>query len=589
MIRSTSFLASALVALLLSAAPVHAATYYIGAFTGSTPADDSDCGTGMGAHPSGHPCATLAYWHQSRNLGSPGDTIRIAPGVYTSTSAYHCLEAEKSGVTYRGSTAAGQDTSNRNLVTIVGPSSGNSPCRGAVVKFISGTSTNISIRDLTVNGCPNADNGHCLQFSPQPGQGSLSGLTIANVRVTNGPTTGVWIGAYDGSPGPDGEMSEPFNMSNVTVVDSEFDGNCFHTVANGAGLQIAAVNGGTVARNKIHDNLRCLNAPTGTGTSATCTRESFPTSCDNGECNCDGLHMAGRNFTVADNEIYRNEEDGIDVGANGASNDCPKTTARFHTFERNKIHDNGLHNFSMNGCAHDLVVRNNMIWGYGAGINQYECAGYSSVFDNNTVRTYAPALFVYATMWPVKFQNNIFVTTSSNTSVWIDAGSTNTSSTWTNNVVQNLGSGFAARADFPTETVYPNCQTGSGTNCCTDPDGPSSVGPIPARGRATSVDFRNGELAKWKADGAAGNLFGAATGAGDVWGTPTFVDSTLSYTGLHLQSSDTVARANGVVLSGFLDDIDGAKRGASVWDIGAHAVSAGALAAPSLLSVVPVP
>lgn len=587
-------LALAIAVALTAPVPAFAATYYIGSFSGSTSLDDADCGTGMGTHPSPHPCRTLAHWRGSRNLGANGDTVRLAPGTYTSSAASHCFDMAKTGVTYRGSNANGSDTTDRSLVVVSGSSGGGDPCRGAVVKFVSGTSTNMTLRDMTVSECASSDNGHCLQFSPQPGQGTLTGLTVRNVRVTKAPVTGLWVGAYDSFTGGS-ELREPFNLSNVTIVDSEFDGNCFGTGSEGQGVNIAAVNGGEIARNKIHDNNPCSGSPSGSAPNSTCNRKAFPPSCASGGCNCDGLHMGGRNFLVHDNEIYSNEEDGIDLSPNGADNDCPVTSSRFHTLYENLMHDNGVHNLSLNGCSHDLMVYNNIIWGGGVGINQYECGGYNSSFYNNTVvsqNTYA--LFVYATMWPVTFENNIFVSNSSDASVWIDAGSTNTSSTWSNNVVYNSGSGSAAKADFVTEgSHFPNCTTGSTTNCCTAAGGPRSAGSIPAVGRTTSQFYSNGQLGNWTADGNAGQLFGNETGAQDRWAMPAFVNGgSPSAANLHLAPSDSIAQNRGASIGNFNTDIDGSTRPQGVaWDIGAHEVggTASAPAAPTLVSVDPIP
>ncbi len=592
--QSIRIFAFAISLTLIGVASAHAATYYVGAFAGSTPSDDTGCGTGMGASPAAHPCKTLAYWTGSRNVAGNGDTVRLAPGVYTSTAPSHCLDVAKTGVTYRGSTASGGDTSDRTLVVISG-STGPiaNPCRGAVVKFGYGASTNVTIRDLTVSGCPTADNGNCIEISAQPGNGTLSGLTIANIRVSNAKAFGVWIGAYDASPGPTGELSEPFNSSNVTVVDSEFDGNCFQTASNGAGLKIAAVNGGLIARNKIHNNVPCTSAPTGTPPNETCTRETLPPTCPGGDCNCDGLDLGGRNFEVRDNEIYNNEEDGIDTGPNGAANDCPKTTSRYQTFENNKLYNNGIDNFSMNGCAHDLTVRNNFMWGLGVGINEYECAGYNSQFYGNTISVSSRAVMIYATMLKTTFKDNIFIS-SADTAIWLNSGVTNTTNTWDGNVVQNSGSGFAVRADFTTSSSqFPNCTTGSGTNCCTDPDGPSSVATVPPIGRSSSVDYRNDQLSAWRSDGDAGNLFGSTTGDNDQWAVPKFVDGAHpSVANLHLATTDTVAKDRGVAISGFANDYDGDTRPqGSAYDIGADEVNSGPQApqAPELISVDPLP
>ena len=55
------------------------------------------------------------------------------------------IKSAKTGVTYRGSTASGADTNDRSLVVISGSTGpiGN-PCRGAVVKFTTGTSGSVT-------------------------------------------------------------------------------------------------------------------------------------------------------------------------------------------------------------------------------------------------------------------------------------------------------------------------------------------------------------------------------------------------------------------------------------------------------------
>src|SRR5262249_12971591 len=86
-----------------------AATYYIGQLSGSTPLDDADCGTGRGAHPSGHPCASLAYWTQHRETSlSATNMILFAPGLYASPagSTYNCIPP-RANTTYRAADGAG--------------------------------------------------------------------------------------------------------------------------------------------------------------------------------------------------------------------------------------------------------------------------------------------------------------------------------------------------------------------------------------------------------------------------------------------------------------------------------------------------
>src|SRR5690242_16541576 len=70
------------------ATPGFSATYYVGRFTGSTPADDAACGTGKGAAPNAHPCSTLGYWNKNRRtILVAGDAVRLAPGTYTDSGS----------------------------------------------------------------------------------------------------------------------------------------------------------------------------------------------------------------------------------------------------------------------------------------------------------------------------------------------------------------------------------------------------------------------------------------------------------------------------------------------------------------------
>ena len=62
-----------------SASPAWAAVYYVGSFAGSAPSDDPSCGTGKGGSGQPHPCASLAYWTQSRRASlHSGDAVRFA-------------------------------------------------------------------------------------------------------------------------------------------------------------------------------------------------------------------------------------------------------------------------------------------------------------------------------------------------------------------------------------------------------------------------------------------------------------------------------------------------------------------------------
>ena len=565
-------------------------TYYLGAFTGSTPSDDISCGGGMGAAPGAHPCATLAYWTGTREPALPmtNATVRIAPGTYTSTSSAHCFTvAGRSGVTYRGANADGSNTTDRTQVVIGGPTGtvGGS-CRGALVKAESGTFSNITFRDFTIKGCPLADNKQCMVFA---GTLTGSGLSIINMRVADSPGHGLWIGAYDSSVGAD-------RIASVTITDSLFDGNCLATGSPyGTGVNIGAVNGGTIARNIIRDNIPCATTPSGVPPNQTCTRLTVPLSCA-GTCDCDGLHVGGHDLVVEDNIITGNQEDGIDVGPNTGSDDCPSTASQGHIFRRNQIYDNGVDNFSMNGCSHTLTVINNMIWGYGVGINQYECGGNNSIFENNTIDvTGSSAFFAYTTMWPVTIRNNILLSDSSNTAIRINPGMTTpTGSVWDYNLMRNTGSGYVV-AEYRTNnldgsasgcpTGMESCCTGSATNCCTDPDGPSKFGTLPAQGRLTETFYGNSVLSTWQSDGDEGHLFGTSTGDHDAFTAPTFLNgASPSALNLHLGTSDTIAKNTGVTSSTVTTDFDNESRPiGGTYDRGADEVNAaGSTPTPTL-------
>ena len=82
--------------------------------------------------------------------------------------------------------------------------------------------------------------------------------------------------------------------------------------------------------------------------------------------------------------------------------------------------------------------------------------------------------------------------------------------------------------------------------------------------------------------GAAGQWFGAGSGAGDRWGTaPALVNAgSPNAANLHLSESDTVAKDAGFAIVPAIDDFDGDVRTAP-WDIGADEAGGGSALRPS--------
>ncbi len=257
-------------ALLGAATAAPAATYYIGAFAGSTPLDDADCGTGKGTHPSAHPCATLQYWNQSRRQAlTAGDVVRFAPGTYKGSvnSVYNCVVAQ-SGVTYEGRSAGDAGIADFSSVVIDAgnndPARWNLPCGGhsLVPLGYSGnypnpevaTISNFTIRDLTLANAPlvSPDLRGGAELYGGPG---TSGLVVDHVRVTGNASGGMIIGIYNwrhsqcsGGSTPGSFCSASTPCPGGGVCTSGFDGDCSFTKRNTAGV--------TVTNSQFDDNAR---------------------------------------------------------------------------------------------------------------------------------------------------------------------------------------------------------------------------------------------------------------------------------------------------------------------------------------------
>lgn len=568
--RGSRVVLAALVALLSSAVSAESATYYVGAFSGSTPADDPSCGTGKGAPPSAHPCATIPYWNANRRSAlANGDVVRIAPGTYKDTGAsantgHHCI-IPRANVTYEGRTAADGVLDNHESVVIdvTGTDKYKNPCGGRPMQTPGGLPAPLSgftLRDMKMMGGSNG--GADLNGSES------SGVLIDRVRFTKntGPGPGLFVGKYSGSYSDVDCVLSGRPLKNLTIVDSEFDNN----TGIFGGLSLGCLDGFTLSRLTVHDN-RASNV-----SQATCTANPSTPGCDD----FDGVQFQGAiNGTFTDSEVWANGEDNIDVGGHpaGKSHDI--------VIERVWAHDAAT-NFKTSGSGH-VTIRNSVCTGTGNCYSQYSCAHHIKLYNNtfwNTGGGYV--MLVWQNCYACEFVNNIFRGNSSNKLIFVDRATTNPTTRWENNIVVNEGIGPAIGEDLGAG----QCANPSGSTVCEDPN-------VPCPGFAQMTGPNNlpdspAGLAQFQAGGDAGQWFGSETGNGDKWGVaPQIVNAAgNSLEAVHLSPEDGVARDAGLALSPGFNDMDGAPRPAgSGWDIGAdEAGSSGVPSAPSLISVDPI-
>jgi hypothetical protein len=607
MARSVSLPVLALLA--VTTAPASAAVYYVGAFAGSTPRDDATCGTGKGAAPAPHPCATLGYWNRDRRtILRSGDVVRLAPGTYRDVGpaagdGHHCflLDRWAKSVTYEGRTAADASLDDHESVTVdltgvstVGYDRDN-PCqqRGIVVSRRSACEddefgpeldySGFTLRDVKIAKAPLGGLELCGGSSFQS-----SGITLDRIRITGSPRGGTGIiGRFDNDYAArdtdcrDGGRT----VKNVTIMDSEFD----HNRGFPGGLQLACADGIVIQRTRVHDVCDVSDCsacpPRGTG------------------CNDrDGINMGGAiNVLVQDSEVWHVGEDGIDVGGH------PGGKSHHVTIERTAAHDNPVADFKASGGRY-VTIRNSFSWGRGIGFSAYHCPHHLNL-HNNTFWNDERAIQLWYYVTQSSFINNVLSATSGDV-VFVDRASTNAGNRWQHNVIVNRSGGDAI-GEFPgQEQSVPKCDGfnadrsshSEATDCRIGFEPP----PVPCDSRAQAVTERPATaagLAGFKSDAAAGQWF-AGGGQGEQWGAaPRFVDGTRpNVQNLHLTPSDTVARDHGQSLVPAFGDYDReARPDGAAWDIGADEVRTGGTggppppppsarpAPPELLSVDPLP
>ncbi len=570
--------------------------FYVGAFTGSTPLDDADCGTGKGAHPSGHPCASLNYWNGNRRsaLGA-GDVVRIAPGTYLKSDNptpgnQNCIVAAAAGVTYEG--RAANDTALGAYGSVVIDGTGlphdaaSGECQGhAFRRSSSGTSiSNTTLRDLVFTNYAATD--YAMELCSTSGA-TCDNLTLERVRVTDNEGMGIIVGAgstgtwtcaadctnagascgvsgtgvqslctgCDDGPAPSAPYGCKNNdadcaatvrkTTNVTITGSEID----HNRGAFGGIAFNCMDGGELATSAVHDNCNLADCadcvPLGAG-------------CDDH----DGVQMAGGiNLHIHHNDIYLNGEEGIDIGGHPA----PKSRDNLITHNWVRDHFGGANTKDSGGTNN--VISNNLITGGGAGYTCYSCAAHNTLSHNTFLLDSKPCLELVGNCYDYTIENNICVSTRSSgaansgalvTCDHASCGGAN-STLLRNNVFQNLGTGALIREDRyggkcgDNENLCQNeaipCTLGSPTctsDTCQDP------GHSPFTYDDSNAGLAAVQTADWFTDGTMVN--------DKVNQTPAFVAlSPVSEANAHLQSSDTVAR-NAGVCTDIATDYDGDAR-----------------------------
>jgi len=551
-----------IIALLFCGSALAQTTYYLGAFTGSTPLDDSDCGTGVGAHPSGHPCSTLVFWNTDRrSVLVSGDTVRVAAGTYGPVAnANHCIVATV-GVTYEGRAAddtAITDASQVLIDHIDTPNSG--VCQAQMIGCNGCLFGGFILKNFTLQGGTNTNS--CIWMNPT---GASDGFELHYVRMTgcHGDVTDIVIGAVS-CPPPGATCTRL--TTNVVFDNIEVDNNLGH------GLSLYTIDDITITNSTFHDNGNgfCGSPNTLSGCDDT-------NVCPAGNCNADdGIAVGGTiNGTISDSEFFNNRQYGIDLSRTGNNGECDGSTHTW-TVERNRSYDNGGGSFSSSGCANNLTFRNNFAWGTGTGFNNYRSSCNLKFYNNTAYMTGSQAFHASAFHPDLDVRNNIFSNSSSVSTISLSSSTTGTgnNTTWDYNTVTNRGSG-AGLAIF---TFSPD------TSAADQADSDFACGALGTlRGNGESYASSSAGLTSWQAQ----DYFGATVSDNSAWGTnPLFVDATTpSVANLHLHADDEIAVDKGVTIASFSTDYDSETRpGGAAWDIGAD--EGNAAGTPAIVSAL---
>lgn len=594
--------------LVLSPAPARATIYYVGAFTGSTSLDDADCGTGKGAHPSAHPCATMHYWQSNRRtVLATGDTVRFTG---THSGAGTCIRASAaSTITYEGRTAADTAPTDWTSAVLDGSSLGTgTPCFGSLVRRqynASGENLNgLTLRYFTVQ---NSQDTALLIGNKDS---VMSDITLDTIRVTNSKATGIEIGAYYNYGDAVNGITEHACAASASVYDQYLTKNV--TIRN---ILVENTQGNYALWLDCDDGFLVEDSTF----RYTCGLADQANQCSTATCvACDGVHIVSKNGTFRRNKVYNNGEDNLDISGNSTP---PYTEGAAYNIDvyQNEIHDAfGKNNIAINHGNHDVNVFSNIVWGRGACWETYTCA-WNIDFAYNTCKSSGSTISLWEGVTHAKIRSNILYSgvgiQGSEGVVRASHESLNSSVTWDNNVVmsganaitRNDGNGTTSCTDdsgthgfscTKCNQFTPNwicwkpgqpLQCWGGTNhggsCTTSADcsGGGYCGTCPHTRAISTLDTflpypatatgQSNFAAKCAADG----LFDPAScGTDRAWGsTPSFVNfSSPSVANLHLQTTDTVAKNQANTIDITLDFDGTARPQGPASDIGAHEILA---------------
>lgn len=585
-------------------------TWCIGAFTacngvntdvgsGHEPADDATCGI-VGAS-GGHPCLTVAWFTGQRAASvATGHSIHLT-GTFTSCTTGGCQNQclnplTAANVTYEGRHADGTACSDPDptvcqaMAVLDGTNATNaSPCFGwgAIrLNTSGGTLTNLTYRNLTIANTPRDG----IFLAPKH-QGAMPGLTLDHVRVTNATGNGAWIGSgYDVAP-PNLPCDGDYLVSDVHVVDSQFDAN------SGGGLWLAcAGENSVVERSSAFHNcpLTYRNGTLGTA----CL------NCTDQACVADGFHIVAKGtaatpILIQDNDLYENGQDNIDVSGNGNSGSPSGAEAQYVRVQRNRIHDaRSKGNVNMNHGSRYVDIWNNYIYGTGSGISGYTCPVFPSIL-HNTIHTTNTGIWLFDGFLNATVENNLVITDTSGSAfgpLVLGSTSAQSSNLTKNNGLFPISGGKAVAYNNAGSTNCVNTGDAHGFACpglcnandprfyCYDPTTPltcwggtnhralcSVASQCPGgvcqycpnlnsdASLLAVLPYATTQAATYATKCAAGTLLDPTGCTGDVWSAtpPTLIDiNTPSAANLHLNPSDTTAQGKGLAVSAPTTDYD---------------------------------
>ena len=397
-------------------------SYYVGQFNGTTPQDDLGCG-------SSYPCATLAYWTANRrSVLRSGDTVRIAPGIYSG-----CIYLDTSGVTYEGRAANNSPLGDYTSVVVDAngaPSGPGTLCRGNGVRMEGAGASDVTVRFMRFTGASGTDSQEGTAIRIQP-TSPVSGLTFDTIQADDADRNGILvmppITAYD--------CNGVRRVSDLTIT-----GCWVHNVRGVfGGISVGCVDGALLTDNLVHDNYGA-----GVDFDADCAGSANGSGCDNH----DGIQLTGTiNAIVAGNEVYRNGQDGIGIGGHYQQ-------TYDVIVERNTVHDNGERMFGkISGGSHHIVVQDNVAWGPGLVQSVVSCVTDITFHRNIIHRTNQGSAYqLQSKVCNADYRDNVFIGSGGNSVVLIGYNATyadgipaalGCESFWTNNTIVNRGTGDA--------------------------------------------------------------------------------------------------------------------------------------------------